>query len=164
MRKIVLFTLLLIISYSYADVYYVKVNALNVHFMPSTESKIVKVLSKGDKVNVIEKSNNWGKIDEAMWIYLPLASSEFVSKEKSNISKISNYAIKRAVRNFCSPLACSNWSIGNPKDAVGEPNYAVEVYCDCEHPEVPEYVLKAHFYVLISKSTLEPVRVIDVNE
>jgi hypothetical protein len=83
---------------------------------------------------------------------------------KNNIPEISNYDIKQAVRGFCTPLICSNWSIGNPRDAEGETNFAVQVFCDCEHPDVPDYVLKAQFYVLISKTTLKPVKVIDVNE
>ncbi len=88
--------------------------------------------------------------------------SEKISKQST--ADISNSDIKSAVRDFCYPLTCSNWSIGNPKDADGEPNYAVQVFCDCKSPNLSDYVLKAHFFVLISKSTLKPVKVIDVNE
>ena len=169
MKKYLFVFVMFTLAYNvFAEFYYVKANALNVRSKPTKDSKVVRVLKKGDKVNVLKKSNNWAKVDENEWTYLPLLSTQFVSKEKpkssNNISKISNYDIKEAVRNFSYPLTCSNWSIGKPKDAVGESNYAVQVYCDCEHPDVPDYVLKAHFYVLISKTTLKPVRVIDVNE
>jgi hypothetical protein len=161
--------MLLIVCNVLADFYYVKVNALNVRMKSNTDSKVVKILKKGDRINVTEKENKWGKINNNEWVYMPLLSSQFVSKSTKTISKnrmseISNYDIKSAIRNFSYPLTCSNWSISEPRDAVGEPNYAVQVFCDCEHPDVADYVLKAQFLVLISKKTLKPVKVIDVME
>ncbi len=65
MRKMLFFIFMFILTVSIAyaqDVYYVQSEQAKVFSKPAFDGQVIAVINKGGKVELIEKTRNWGKI------------------------------------------------------------------------------------------------------